>query len=78
MRKNGFQWPWHPHQICWWLLYVLIVFGSVVLLGQLLPMPFNIIFYIVTAAGEVAVAVLTVMARGVDAADDMKGTNVSV
>ena len=76
MRKNGFQWPWHPYQICSWLLYVLIVFGSVVLLGQLLPMPFNIIFYIVTAAGEVAVAVLTVMTTAIDPADDMKDTNI--
>lgn len=41
-------------------------------------MPFNIIFYIVTAAGEVAVAVLTVMTTAIDPADDMKDTNVSV
>lgn len=75
-RKNGFQWPWHIYQVCSWLLYIVIVVFGIVLFGQLFPWPYNIIFYVVSSIGEIAVGILAIVTTWIDPADPMKETNV--
>lgn len=75
-RKNGFQWPWHIYQVCSWLLYIIIVVCGIVLFGQLLPLPYNIIFYVVSGTGELVVGISAIVTTWIDPADPMKETNV--
>ena len=76
MRKNGFQWPWHPYQVLSWVAFVVFVIAGVYLVGMVVPTPFNIIFYIISAAMELSIVLLTIFTTVIDPADDFKDANV--
>ena len=77
MRKNGFQWPWHPYQILSWVAFVFFIIAGVYLVGMVVPTPFNIIFYIISAAMELSIVLLTIFTTVIDPADDFKDVHVN-
>lgn len=76
MRKNGFQWPWHPYQVISWALFAVVVAAGIVFVGMVVPRPYNILFTIVTTLLEVSIVTLVVITTAINPADDFADTNV--
>ena len=76
MRKNGFQWPWHPYQVISWVLFVVIVAAGIAFVGMVVPRPYNILFTVVTTLLELSIVALVVITTVINPADDFEDTNV--
>ena len=76
MRKNGFQWPWHPYQVISWILFVVFVAAGVIFVGMVVPAPYNILFTVATTLLELSIIVLVVVTTAINPADDFQDTNV--
>ena len=76
MRKNGFQWPWHPYQVISWVLFVVIVAAGIAFVGRVVPRPYNILFTVVTTLLELSIVALVVITTAINPADDFEDTNV--
>lgn len=46
-------------------------------MGMVIPTPFNVIFYIISAAMEISIVLLTIFTTAINPADDFKDVNVN-
>ena len=76
MRKNGFQWPWHPYQVISWVLFVFVVAAGVVFVGMVVPSPYNVLFTVVTTLLELSIVALVAVTTAINPADDFEDTHV--
>ncbi|KAK8792569.1 hypothetical protein WA588_005061 [Blastocystis sp. NMH] len=76
VRKNGFQWPWHPYQVISWVLFVVIVAAGIAFVGMVVPRPYNILFTVVTTLLELSIVALVVITTAINPADDFEDTNI--